>query len=230
MTLQDALINNCRRKFEEEGVKAADIEKVIAQYPESIMPDYRKQRNYISSILAKNEIDSKNSYNSALFIRVERGYYCINPGLSVFVEDKWVNIYEFTGMNIAKKLTEDEKQEQLIDNLMDDIERNRKLNPEFAAEQDILLLDYKRRMEQIRDEKLGLANKTDKEKILEKSEKEERERERILEKEKKEQLAKQKAQEKKDIEKGLMIYSLNYRFNQSKRMPLCRNIEDERIT
>jgi len=200
MTLQDALINNCRRKFEEEGVKAADIEKVIAQYPESIMPDYRKQRNYISSILAKNEIDSKNSYNSALFIRVERGYYCINPGLSVFVEDKWVNIYEFTGMNIAKKLTEDEKQEQLIDNLMDDIERNRKLNPEFAAEQDILLLDYKRRMEQIRDEKLGLANKTDKEKNLEKSEKEERERERILEKEKKEQLAKQKAQEKKEEE------------------------------
>lgn len=130
-----------------------DIEQVIAHYPESIMPDYRKQRNYISSILAKNEMDSKNPYNNALFIRVERGYYCINPGLSAFVEDKWVNIYEFTGMNMAKKLTEDEKQDRLIKDLMDDNEKTRKFNPEFAAQQDVLLRDYKQRMEQSRQEK-----------------------------------------------------------------------------
>ena len=170
MTLQDALINNCLHKFEVEGVKAGDVEKVIAHYPESIMPDYRKRKNYISSILAKNEMDSKNAYNNALFIRIERGYYCINPELSVFVDDKWVNIYEFTGMNIAKKLSEEEKEDRLIESLKAQNENIRKINPGFAAEQDKQLSDYKRRMEERRQAELWLANKKKEERSSDKPE------------------------------------------------------------
>jgi hypothetical protein len=35
MTLQDAIINDSRDIFEERGVKAADIERVVSGYPES---------------------------------------------------------------------------------------------------------------------------------------------------------------------------------------------------
>jgi hypothetical protein len=35
MTLQDAIINDSRDIFDERGVKAADIERVVSGYPES---------------------------------------------------------------------------------------------------------------------------------------------------------------------------------------------------
>jgi hypothetical protein len=158
MTLQDAVISGNRMKWEGNGVMAGDLEKIVANYPELIMPDYRKRKTYISSILAKNETDSKNPYNNALFIRVERGYYCINPGLSVLVDDKWINAYEFTGLKMAKKLTEEEKEDRLIERLRIDNEETRKYNPEYATEQDQYLLDYKRRMAELRKEKLKLVN------------------------------------------------------------------------
>jgi hypothetical protein len=167
MTLQDTIINHERRSWEEKGVKACDLEKVISNYPELIMPDYRKRRTYLSSILAKNETDSKNPYNNALFIRIERGYYCINPELAVLVEDNWVNIYEFSGLNKAKKLTEEEKEDRLIKNVITDNEEMRKANPRFAAEQDQFILDYKRRMEENRKLRQKMANKTSETKISE---------------------------------------------------------------
>ncbi len=197
MTLQDAIIKNTRTKREGKGVKASDIEKVIAQYPELIMPGYRKMKNYISSILSKNELDSKNPYNYALFIRVERGYYCINPGLSVLVEDKWINVYKFTRLNMAKKLTEEEKKDQLIESLTVHNEKIKKFNPGFAAQQEKLLLDYKRRMEQIRRERLEMENIRSEGNFLDITEKRNREKERLLEKEKKEQLAKEQAEKRK---------------------------------
>jgi ankyrin repeat protein len=144
MTLQDAIISGNRTKWEGKGVTAGDLEKVIANYPELIMADYRKKKTYVSSILAKNELDSKNPYNNALFIRIERGYYCINHGVSVLVEEKWINIYEFTGLKIAKKLTQEEKEDLYIENFIIQNEKIRKLNPGFAAEQDQYILDYKR--------------------------------------------------------------------------------------
>ena len=167
MTLQDTMINNYRGEWEEKGVKAGDLEKVISNYPELIMPDYRKRKTYLSSILAKNETDSKNPYNNALFIRIERGYYCINPELAVLVEDNWGNIYEFSGLNKAKKLTEEEKEDRLIKNVITDNEEMRKVNPRFAAEQDQFILDYKRRMEENRKLRQMMANKTSETKFSE---------------------------------------------------------------
>ncbi len=146
IALQDAIINNSRRHWEEKGVKASDLEKVIAPYPEGIMPDYRKKRSYISSLLAKNEIESNNPYNNGLFLRVDRGYYCLNPNLSVWVEDKWVNVYELTGLARVKILTEEEKHFRMVDKLIASNEEIKKADPEFAAQQEKMLLDFKQRM------------------------------------------------------------------------------------
>jgi hypothetical protein len=157
MALQDVIIKNSRGHWEEKGVKSTDIEKVIAQYPEVIMPAYRKKRNYISSLLAKNEIESNNPYNNGLFLRIERGYYCLNPYLSVWVEDKWVNVYELTGLTKVKILTEEEKHFRIVDKLMADNEEVKEVNPEFAAQQKKMLLEYKQRMEEAWKEKKKIA-------------------------------------------------------------------------
>ena len=75
-------------------LSAADFEEILAQFPESIVPVRRKKRQYISSILAKNEIDRDDPYNRKLFLRWRRGEYIINPRLSLRIEGDWRRIYD----------------------------------------------------------------------------------------------------------------------------------------
>jgi hypothetical protein len=57
-----------------------------------IVPEFRKRRTYVSSILSKNEIDSKNPYSCKLFKRVKIGFYIINPEIKLRMKDNWVGI------------------------------------------------------------------------------------------------------------------------------------------
>lgn len=171
MTLQDAIINDNRGPWEERGVKATDLEKAISSYPEAIMPDYRKKRNYISSLLSKNEIKSNNPYNNGLFLRVDRGYYCLNPELAVWVEDKWVNVYELTGLTRVKILTEKEKHFRIADKLLAENKEVEKVNPEFAQQQKEILLEFKKRMEKEWKEKKEQIAKEKEQKKIEEEEK-----------------------------------------------------------
>lgn len=198
MTLQDTIINASRSNWEDKGVKASDLESVVAQYPDLIMPDYRKRKTYISSLLSKNEIDGNNPYNNALFIRIGRGYYCINPELSVSVADKWVNIYEFTGLQKAVKLTQEEKERQVIDKLLAEAQEFKKANPSFPNAHELFLLDYKRKMEQAYREKLELKQGSQENNSFFEIEKKNRETERLQKKEEKERIAREKAQKKKE--------------------------------
>jgi hypothetical protein len=59
----------------------------------------RKQRAYISSILAKNEVDRDDKYNRKLFRRLKHGHYIINPQLAVWVEGAWQNMYEVLSLD-----------------------------------------------------------------------------------------------------------------------------------
>ena len=193
MALQDAIINDSRSRWE-EGVKAADLEEVIAPYPEGIMPDYRKKRNYISSLLAKNEINSNNPYNNGLFLRVARGYYCLNPNLAVWIEDKWVNVYELTGLTRFETLTEEEKYLRIVDKQLADIKEIKKIDPKFAAQQEKTLLEYKQRMVESWEEKKKIAETGQ-------HPKNNRESKLLQKKEKKEQVARLKEQQKEEAEK-----------------------------
>ncbi|SFV54690.1 ATP-dependent DNA helicase UvrD/PcrA/Rep, epsilon proteobacterial type 2 [hydrothermal vent metagenome] len=60
-----------------------DFMQYISYFPSSILPDYRKKRQYVNSILAKNELNSKNYYSKKLFIRRVRGCYDLNPQLKL---------------------------------------------------------------------------------------------------------------------------------------------------
>jgi hypothetical protein len=80
------------------GFETADLLRALENYPAPLMPEYRKKRSYLSSILSKNEIHRTDPYNKHLFIRIMRGYYLPNPCLEIQVAHQWVNIYDATGV------------------------------------------------------------------------------------------------------------------------------------
>ncbi len=80
--------------------QAADFEEVVQPFPESILPERRKRRPYISSILAKNEMYREGPYNRRLFIRTRRGYYTFNPRLSLRVDGEWHNVFDVLDLNM----------------------------------------------------------------------------------------------------------------------------------
>ena len=49
--------------------------------PDEILPPYRKNRSYINSIMALNEISKDSPYCKKTFIRIQRGMYILNPNL-----------------------------------------------------------------------------------------------------------------------------------------------------
>ncbi len=76
------------------GFTTQDFIDAVQHIPGSTLPERRKQRAYLSSILSKNEIDKDAKHNRKLFYRVLRGAYIFNPRLALKVEDEWVNIYD----------------------------------------------------------------------------------------------------------------------------------------
>lgn len=60
--------------------------------PNNILPEFRKKRQYISSILSKSEIDSNSIYSKKIFRRVRRGVYALNEKMLIKIKDKWESI------------------------------------------------------------------------------------------------------------------------------------------
>ena len=64
------------------GVFSMDeVMRFIECMPDEILPPYRKQRQYVNSVLSLHEIERDSPYNKKLFARVQRGNYIINPQL-----------------------------------------------------------------------------------------------------------------------------------------------------
>lgn len=78
--------------------RAADIVALLAFFPDSVIPERRKKRTYISSMLSKNEVDRDYPYNRKLFLRSRLGCYFLNPRLDLWVDDKWTNLYSLLGL------------------------------------------------------------------------------------------------------------------------------------
>ena len=66
-----------------QGLQMDDFMDYIELMPNSILPPYRKKRQYVNSILAKNEIDRDDPYNKFLFRRKSRGCYNLLEGLKI---------------------------------------------------------------------------------------------------------------------------------------------------
>ena len=79
---------------------SSDFMDVLEAFPAEVIPDRRKRRSYISSILAKNEMYRDGPYNRKLFYRIKRGQYIINPELSLRTGDTWRNIYDVLHLDL----------------------------------------------------------------------------------------------------------------------------------
>ncbi|WP_420458300.1 UvrD-helicase domain-containing protein [Neolewinella sp.] len=64
-----------------------DFMEIIEEMPASILPDYRRKRQYVSSILSKNERDRDDRYNKRFLIRRSRGCYDMNPAAELRWEE-----------------------------------------------------------------------------------------------------------------------------------------------
>ena len=98
------------------AVKLADMVEFL---PDSVTPAYRRKRQYLSSLLSKNEIDSTNPYGRKLFMRLKTGYYILSPKLSVLYRDEWVPLYRCAGLDLLAKsaMVVDEHFKELVDDL-----------------------------------------------------------------------------------------------------------------
>ncbi len=86
--------------FRGGAFSSGDFYQVLADFPARVVPERRKKRPYISSILSKNEINRDDKYNRKLFYRIKRGHYIVNPKLSVRIDGNWHNIYELLSLEM----------------------------------------------------------------------------------------------------------------------------------
>lgn len=84
-----------------DAFSSGDFVEVLETFPSHIVPERRKKRQYISSILSKNEVNRDDKYNRRLFLRVKRGHYIINPKLSVRAEGEWRAIYDLLDVEMV---------------------------------------------------------------------------------------------------------------------------------
>lgn len=79
-------------------VDAPALARLVAGLPPTVLPAYRRRREYLSSLLAKNEVGSTNPYGRRLFHRVRRGAYVLCPALEFEVKGEWVPVIDLTGL------------------------------------------------------------------------------------------------------------------------------------
>lgn len=79
---------------------SGDFVEAVNSFPDHILPQRRKKRAYISSILSKNEMSRDEKYNRRLFRRTGHGQYVINPNLAVRVDGNWRNIYDLLQLDM----------------------------------------------------------------------------------------------------------------------------------
>jgi hypothetical protein len=74
---------NVRFQTNEDFITGAfnmsELEQFAAMMPDEILPPYRKKRTYINSIMALHEKEKPSPYCKAAFLRIERGWYILNP-------------------------------------------------------------------------------------------------------------------------------------------------------
>ncbi len=79
-------------------IDAPSLARLVADLPPGTLAAYRRRREYLSSVLSKNEVGSTNSYGRRLFQRVRRGAYALCPALEVEVKGAWVPVGDLMGL------------------------------------------------------------------------------------------------------------------------------------
>ncbi len=115
------------------GYQTADFAKLFEKMPEHVMPGYRCNPAYLSSILSKNELNRKGTGNKKLFVRLKQGIYVPHPLMEINIDEEWVNVYDNISMSY---LTERYAPEQLyFINLIHKFREQLTRNPDAELDQ-----------------------------------------------------------------------------------------------
>ncbi len=77
LAVRDTIIEPDAPPFR-QGIRMDEIMEDIGRMQDSVLPAYRRQRQYVNAVLAKHEMNSSNPYSRKLFKRVSRGCYNLN--------------------------------------------------------------------------------------------------------------------------------------------------------
>jgi len=81
-------------------ITAPVLAEIAESLPDSVVPDYRKKRAYMSAQLSKNEPGSANPYCKKLFKRKRTGNYILNPKLAIRQKEEWIDIYHHANIGL----------------------------------------------------------------------------------------------------------------------------------
>ena len=79
---------NTRQRKPFAAFETADILDAWQHLPASVLRPERAKRQHISSVLSRNEAARDYAYNRRLFVRMDLGWYQLNPQISVRRRDK----------------------------------------------------------------------------------------------------------------------------------------------
>lgn len=70
---------------------AATLTSLFSGFTDDVLVGYRNKRQYISSMLSKNEESSNHKYTHRLFSRIKRGQYVVSNGIKIKHGADWYN-------------------------------------------------------------------------------------------------------------------------------------------
>lgn len=77
-----------------DGMRSPDLLVLAKRLPATALRPDRGRRDYLSGVLARNELGREYAYNRRLFLRVAHGQYVLNPGLALRHGDDWLHVYD----------------------------------------------------------------------------------------------------------------------------------------
>lgn len=120
LLVKQPLIVMNRKPHEHFGFTIDHVMDIVEQFDADILPDYRKKRQYVSSILSKNEVDRNDPYNRKLFRRLERGVYVINLDLEIGISEEWMDVYKIMQL---EKITPEENRRRVDESWQQELKR-----------------------------------------------------------------------------------------------------------
>ncbi len=103
---------------EEPYFSSIDFMNFYEGLSHQVIPDFRTQRTYISSLLAKNNYSKQDKYNKKIFTRIFRGKYIPNPKMEIEVNGKWIKIHELSKLDLYAKRSEFFLMNSIVTNFM----------------------------------------------------------------------------------------------------------------
>jgi hypothetical protein len=101
--------------------ETGDFVSALAPFPMNVIPEHRRRRPYLSSVLARNELHRNDPGNRHLFLRVSHGFYVPNPAMDIEIENSWINVCDLLHLD-----TMDEGAEKRLKDLLDVMRHVRK--------------------------------------------------------------------------------------------------------